>query len=121
MKSKKNLPIDMLKATTFELLERELIVFVLARTNTLGEAAWYLKMNRSTLGSKRKTYDIPTPVRNSYGGPKLTHKEMYDAFRASVTAPVQSAAAVQPVVPSLNMTFVPPPDSSSNIPPAPHG
>src|SRR5436189_4603620 len=114
-KSKKNLPDDMLQATTFELFERELIVFVLDRTNTLGEAAWYLKMNRSTLGSKRKIYDIPTPVRNSYGGPKLTHKEMYDAFRASLAAPVQSAAAVQPVMPSLNMTFVPAPDSSPTV------
>jgi hypothetical protein len=113
--SKKSWPIKECDLSVLESIERKWIVFVLARSNTLGEAVEYLDMDETTLFKRRKKYDIPAPPRNSYDGPKLTKQEMADAFLASLVA---TAQATQPVAPPLNITFVPP-TNPNPLPPAP--
>jgi hypothetical protein len=106
--SKKRPPNPKGELTTRELLERRLILFVLAHTNKLGDAAEYLGMTGSTFYRRRKEYAIETPPRNSYAGPTLTFREMEDAFYARLAASVPASSPVQPVVPSLNLSFAAP-------------
>jgi hypothetical protein len=118
-KKKKTAPLENQKLTAHELVEKELFVCILAHTNSLGEAEEYVPMTAAPFLARRIKYDIATPPRNSYGGPKLTQQEMVDAFFASRVTSAQAAdSAAPPATPPSNVTFVPPTGPAGNVPPS---
>lgn len=94
-------------------MEKVLIACILDHTNSLGEAGEYVPMKAAAFLTKRIKYDIPTPPRNSYDGPKLTQQQMVEVVFASLVAQAQAA---QPVAPPPNVTFVPPTGAARNVP-----
>jgi hypothetical protein len=97
--------------TAAQLLERRFIIFVIAHTNSFEDAATYLNMKVGALAKRRHDYDIPTPPRGSYTGPKLTQEEMEQAFIASLAtaAPVPPPAEVlEALLHEANVSFIMP-------------
>ena len=113
--SKKRSPKPKGELTALELVEKQLIICILAHTNSLGEAEEYAPVKAGAFHKRRIKYDIPTPPRNSYGGSKLTQQQMVDVFVASLVALAQAA---QPVALPPNITFAPPTGAAGNVPPS---
>jgi hypothetical protein len=98
-----------------ERLEKQLIIFVLAHTNTLEEAAKYVGLNVCTLRERREKYGIPTPPPRHYDGPALTHDEMFAAFCASL-APPAPAFDLAALANRIKVTITPPDGPAITVP-----
>ena len=99
-----------------ERLEKQLIIFVLAHTNTLEEAAKYVSLNVCTLRERREKYGIPTPPPRHYDGPALTHDEMFAAFCASLAPPAPAPLDLAALARLIKVTFTPPDGPAITVP-----
>lgn len=76
--------------TTAQLLQKELITFVLWHTKGFKEAVTYLKMDVSTLHARRQQYAISDPPPGHDHGPVLSQQEMFDAYCAHLARRVMT-------------------------------
>jgi hypothetical protein len=96
-----------------ELLEKPFLTFVIYHTKSLTEALEYLTIKTLySLKVRRKKFDIATPPKGNYTGPKLTQEEMVFSFLASqateplVLSPELIRQCLHSVVITIGMTGV---------------